>query len=284
MSVLASDIISLARANLSDTQAQGRYSDASMLLWTSRIVQEMVRRLAFPESRVTVTGGTVANTQEYAMPEPIRTLRVYVAGQLIVPSNLQTLEGHQIQLYDQSGNTGPPAVGTGGPTGNVGTASPGWTTQVALTAPVLQELGYPAPDAMPWYQGSRPRFYWRSGGPGFLLGLVPAPLTVAASIAVDGVFVPAAITTDSQALNIPDSYVLTAARGVEALALGSDRDDASVVARKDKVAEHETSIKELRAWIKRFSGDSPRGPKMFTALRSFYTRGAHRNSGFGSRG
>lgn len=276
MAVYASDVIGLARANLSDTQAQGRYSDASMLLWASRTVQELVRRLKFPEARVTYTNGTIAQQQEYQFPEMVRTLRVYVAGQLLVPTDLQTLEGHQILLYDQGGNTGVPNAGSGGPTGNAGTASPLWTTQSALAYPVLNALGYPSAGVQSWYQGRRPSYYWRGG----YLGLVPAPIGGGYSLIVDGVALPPAIEADTDEISIPDSFVPTAACGVEVYALGSDRDDSSLQTRVNKAAEYEARIKELRAWVQRYNGDAPRGPKMFT-LRSFYTRGSHRNRGLG---
>lgn len=271
--VQASQIITLARNNLSDSQTQGRFSDSAMLLWTQMVVNRMTRELLFPESRLTFS--TVAYQQEYPLPEILRTLRVYVAGQLIVPTTLQVLEGHQIQFYDQSGQTGAPAYPGGGPTGNAGTASPLWTVQTPTNYPVLQALGVPAPDGVPWYTGSRPRYYYRGGS----IGFVPMPMGVS-TVCIDCVAEPSAISSDTQSLNVPDSWVETAAWGVTAMALFSDRDQSTSKARDDAKGEYEGGIKSLKAARKRYSGDSPRGPKMLTQ-RSFYTRNARRHYGGG---
>lgn len=279
MPVYASDIVTRARNNLSDNTSQARFTDASMLLWTSDVVQEMTRRLLFPEYRLTFS--SVANIQEYAnMPEVLRTLRVYVAGQLIVPTDLPTLEGTQIQLYDQSGNGGAPAVGSGGPPGNVGTASPAWTTQMAENYPILSELGNPAPDAVPWFTGSRPRYYWRAG----VFGLVPAPAGVY-TVCIDGVFNPATITALATQLVVPSFFLRAAAWEVASSALFSDRDSPSGGIQASEIAhgKYEALMGELRGWKRRYNGPSPRGPKMLTQ-RSFYTRSARRNYGGGSYG
>ncbi len=276
MAVEAGGIISLARYNLSDSVTQGRFSDAAMLLWTQMVQNRMTRRILFPEARITFS--TTGYVQEYAgLPEILRTLRVYINGQLIVPTDLQTLEGHQIQLYDQSGQSGAPVAQGGGPPNNFGTASPAWTTQMAMNYPVVQELGYPAPDAVPWHAGQRPRFYFRGG----VIGFVPMPLGVF-TVCIDCVLEPVPITSDSQVLNMPDSWVETAAWGVTSMALFSDRDSPSGggKARDDAKAEFENGIKELMADRKRYSGDAPRGPKLLTQ-RSFYAQGSRRYYGGG---
>ena len=221
MSLLASDIITSARDKLSDSQTQGRFSDAFMLRATGEVVNRMTRRILWPESRITFA--TAANQQEYTgLPEIFRTLRLYVAGQLLPISDLQTIEGHQIQLYDQRGTSGEPNATGGGPPGNVGGASPLWTVQQAANYPITSELGYPAPDASPWYYGSRPRAYYRSG----VLGLIPAPLGVY-TVCIDCILGTGPVTSDSQTLLVPDSWLEAAAWGVASQALFSDRDAQS---------------------------------------------------------
>lgn len=231
-----------------------------MLLWTQTIVQDLVRKTLFPESRVQIT--TVASQQEYQVPDMVRTLAVYVAGQLIVPASKALLEGRQIQYYAQDG------AAFGGANGTVG-----WQVQTAQTYPVTTELGFPAPDASPWFVGSRPRFYYNGG----YIGLVPPPIAPY-TLTIDGVLLPGPIANDGQVLSISWSQVKTAAHGVAALALGSDRDAVAMAQAKVEQTQYDDGIKDLRAWKKRYQGTQPRGPKLFT-LRSFYVRGNRRHGG-----
>ena len=274
MAVTAQQIVTLARNDLSDSATQGRFSDAAMLLWTQVVVNRMTRRILFPESRIQFS--TSAYQQEYPLPEILRTLRVYLAGQLLTPTTVQVLEGHQIQMYDQSGNQGAPTQQGGGPAGNAGTASPQWTLATPANYPVLTALGWPRPDAVPWFVGSPPRYYFRGG----VIGFVPMPAGTV-TVTIDCVLEPQPIPSLASNLLIPDSWVECAASGVVAKAMGSDRDAFTDHARETSMANFEQEIKNLIATKRRYDGDAPRGPKVLTG-RSFYSHAARRyNSGSG---
>lgn len=273
MSITAGQVIASARYDSSDFVNQGRFSDAAMLDWLDRIVNELTREILWPECRVTFS--TIPYVQEYTgLPEFFRTPRCYFAGQSIPITTINLLEGHQIQFYDQTGTTGPPVAQGGGPPGNVGTASPRWTLQVAADYPVAGQATFPAPDASPWYTGSQPRAYYRSG----VLGIVPMPLNIVTAC-LEGVIEHPVITADSQVLLIPRSWQECAAEGVRWKALSSDRDDSSSREADKAAARYEKLKKDLILLKRRYSGDAPRGPKLLTG-RSFYAHAVRRNSGW----
>ena len=274
MSLTAGQCITSARYDLSDSVSQGRYSDTAMLDWTYRVLVELSRRILWPEARCVFS--TTQNVQEYTgLPEFYRTYRCYFAGQLIPITTINLLEGHQIQYYDQTGTTGPPAVQGGGPPGNVGTASPKWTLEMAANYPVAGRATFPAPDASPWYTGSQPRAYYRTG----VLGIVPMPANVV-TVALEGIIEPAVVTSDAQTLFVPDSWQDCIAQGIRARALNSDRDQASSVEADKADRRFEKLVSDLTLLKRRYSGDAPRGPKILTG-RSFYSRPIRRNYGGG---
>lgn len=245
-----------------------------MLDWTWRIVNELTREILWPEARVTFS--TAPYQQEYTgLPEFFRTYRCYFGGQLIPITTINLLEGHQIQLYDSSGMTGPPVAQGGGPAGNLGVASPLWTLQVAANYPVPGLATFPAPDAGPWFNGSQPRAYYRTG----VLGIVPMPLNVV-TVCLEGVLGVPQITSDATVLLIPESWLECAAEGVRWKALSSDRDQPSSVEADKAMTRYEKLKKDHILVKRRYSGDAPRGPKVLTG-RSFYSRPIRRNYGGG---
>src|SRR5271166_6927847 len=97
--MIGGDCVTRARQMLNDPSPTGRWSDSNLLGYLSESQQVLIRDVELPEGRIIIT--TVANQQEYSTPELIKVYRVYMNGQLLVPADLQTLEGHQIQMYDQ---------------------------------------------------------------------------------------------------------------------------------------------------------------------------------------
>jgi len=171
------DVITLARSYLNDPSSAGRWSDATLINFYNIASQEVIRDVEFPESRVTTT--TVANQQEYATPELITVYRVYLAGQLLTPTTLQVLEGHQSMDYDQNALSGYPVTttqtpGSGGPPGTTGPYSPSWNVTPPAAYPVANAFGPPVADAQMWGPNQRPRYYFRGGS----IGIVPAPAGV----------------------------------------------------------------------------------------------------------
>ena len=171
-----------------------------MLSLLDMVQQHLVQELLFPESRL--VGTTIANTQAYFLPDCHRIYRVYLNGQIIVevPGGIDTLEGRQIGLYDQTAQ-GSPVAGSDAPPGSGGVAQPHWTTQTPSAYPYISSYGAPAPLTQPSFIGSMPRYYRRDGE----IGITPAPAG-AGSLVVDGVFCPPTLTTTVQTLTVPQYF------------------------------------------------------------------------------
>ena len=133
---------------------QGRWSDTDLTTFINQAHTQIALDLDWPES--TYTGYTLQGTQEYQMPETLKILRVYLAGQPIVPTTIPAMGGDQVELWDQSAP------------GNI----PQWLAQPQVNYPYAGNLGnsYTAGNT-PWMQGERPRFYPRGGN----IGFVPIP-------------------------------------------------------------------------------------------------------------
>ena len=157
--MLASDVIALARRRINDPWTDGRYNTSDMLDFLTAGCDQLMRDILFPECRVTFA--TVANIQEYQLPEVIDYPRaVYVDGRLCPPApSMDVLEGNALLYYDQRSMAGPPVRGGGGPSGNVGQYAPVWTTQTPAAFPAATELNqyvWPAPTTQPWSVCNRP--------------------------------------------------------------------------------------------------------------------------------
>jgi hypothetical protein len=110
------------------------------------------------------------------MPELLKILRVYIAGQPIVPTTIPALQGDQIEMWDQTFQAGQ-------------TNGTQWQNQPAVAYPNIQaSQGSPNAGNTPWTVGERPRFYMRGGNMGFVpipsgsyavqVDLVPTPPTL----------------------------------------------------------------------------------------------------------
>ena len=135
--------------------AVGRWSDTDLNNFINQAMTQVALDIDWPES--TYSGYTISTTQEYQMPETLKILRVYLAGQQLVPTTIPALGGEQIEVWDQS-------------TPN---KQPQWVYQPPVSYPYLQATcgnGINAGNT-PWTQGERPRFYPRGGN----IGFVPAP-------------------------------------------------------------------------------------------------------------
>ena len=162
-------IITPARALLND-KTGGRWSDDTLMSFLTMTARELMRDVKWPPARLTTW--TIPGNQEYQIPdELIRVYSVYLQGQLCTETTIQTLEGHQIQRYDQHGFGSAPLTGGGGPPGNAGNYVPQWTVQPPMSYPVANQWGYPRPDAEGWSMGQPPRYYLRGG----YIGFVPIP-------------------------------------------------------------------------------------------------------------
>ena len=279
---LASDALLLLRQSLSDLDntASGRWQDATLLNWLDRSNKRLVGEVLFPDSRIYFS--TVAGQQLYEMPLMLKTERVYVAGQLAVPTDQPTLNAEQIWGWDQSSD-GSTSAGPGGDAapGTVGPNAPLWATQEPLSYPVNPNdsetyIGYgsiqggwctPAPDAQPWYLGSRPRYYWRGGW----LGLVPPPSNSDPTVTVcgDGIRQPDTITTTGQQLSTPDNFLEAIVWGACVWCFFSN--DGNRAAQQAQIAEanYTREKRRLIAWRWGYEGTKRDGPKP-AVLRNRY--------------
>lgn len=269
------DVISLARQYINDPSPSGRWSNAALLLFVDRAVQTLSRDVKFPEGRASFT--TVPGQQEYdGLPVFVTMPRVYINGQLIIRTDLNTLEGHQIELYDQGFGTMPgnQAAGSGGPPGTQGNFTPAWNIQQPSVYPVPNSWGLPAPRAEPWMAGQRPRYYMRSG----VIGFVPAP-SGQATVTIDGVFPPEKVTLLTQELVFDRAWmdVLTWHVVMQCKAA----DDSDRAAQQYQMAQQQYSkfLADIRVMV---NGDGLNDDSMlpkFITQRSFWQKGNNRNPG-----
>ncbi|MGB8265195.1 MAG: hypothetical protein WCE44_02615 [Candidatus Velthaea sp.] len=317
------------RQSLSDLDSNGRWADSTLLNFLDRANKRLVGEVRFPDARVLVP--TVPGVQLYQFPLMLDVRAVYVAGQLIVPTDLNTLEHVQLdgwQAWGVSGSNAPAGMTTtanqpisagkpllneaggivyneaggivysegnnpvgGGvtfsglnvPDGAMGTGAnaPQWAVQSPLSYPDANGTWCcPAPDAQPWHQFQRPRYYWRGGW----LGLVPAP-SVACTISVDGIVQPDTITQSMLPNGMPVTLTspenFTDAIVFAALAIAKNADDGQRAEQQAQTAErnYEREKRKLLAWLGRREGQIRNGPKPQTMRPAYAGYHMRRNRG-----
>lgn len=283
----ASEPITLARSLLNDVPPAGtRFSDQTLLNFEDTVSKEIMRDIRFPAARISTA--TIPNLQEYQLPEVMEIWTVYVNGQIVVPSDLKTLEGHQTQRYDQGflGGSNAQTPGSGGPTGTAGTYTPKWNVQPPSPYPVTNNGTWPAPDAEQWSSsGMRPRYYNRGG----YIGLVPAPSAGAPvvngipqnNLVIDCVTTPDTLLNVTDPLWFPEIYKPALAFGIVMYAKFSDDSQNTKESRNFAQQKYQEQVGKLRMWAAGFKGDAAEGPK-YESNRPYYMRGGHRNAhGYG---
>ncbi|MGH7745687.1 MAG: hypothetical protein ACREQ5_12995 [Candidatus Dormibacteria bacterium] len=259
--MLTSDVVTFCRSLINDPSSQGRWSDATLINFYNQAQQCLLRDVRFPQSRA--IGSTVSNQQEYPIPDIIEIYRVYLAGQLAVVTTLETIEGAQVQLWDQGFNTGvqqqAPPSGSGGPPGVVPGFSPSWIVQQSEQYPFQNVWGTPAPDAQAWAAGQRPRYYLRGGS----LGLVPTPGNIV-SLVIDclRVLPDSAHLTDESFF--PLNFREALAWKMAEFAQFSDADSSAAGRAQYAMQKYEQRMKQHREDIERMNGIEPRMPKFFS--------------------
>jgi len=286
--MFAQDVVTLARANLDDT-ATGtgqRYSNATMQQWLGEAQKRLMRDVLFPSGRMSIS--TIPNQQEYQCGTILRTDSVYLNGQLLVPTGqggIATLEGHQIQLYDQGarGANPAPVPGSGLPPSTQGPYAPSWGTLTPQGYPAANTASWPAPDAGPSYPfstGQRGRFYYRSGS----IGVTPAPAygppldsdnNPIPNLVIDGVFLPPRLAALSDPLIFPDHFEEALAWKICEFAKFADDTGKSSESRNYAQGMYRAAMVDLRMWVHTFKGDAADGPKVETS-RNFYMRDNYR--------
>ena len=149
--MMLSDLLTFSRVLLAEPNQSptGRWSDADLTVFINQAHTQIALDLDWLES--TYTGTTVNGTQEYQLPETLKILRVYIAGEQIVPTTIPALGGDQIEIWDRSAPNNQPQ----------------WAAQPADTYPLPGGLppggqgsgwgrGVDAGNT-PWSRGDRPR-------------------------------------------------------------------------------------------------------------------------------
>lgn len=271
------DVTSFIR-NLGSEPTTGQWkTDLQYAQFVDRAQKIIVRKLLWPESRFYFT--SQATVQEYQLQEVLRILRVYVAGQPVVRTDIPTLEGQQWSFNDQTGTSGGPGgavVPGAAPVLVTNAYTPQWTSQAPATYPVASSLGYPSPSAQPWMAGMRPRYYARGGN----LGLVPAPIS-AYTVVCDVVAQPVTVSQPTDTLVLPDIALDAVAWKAIELAEFSDPDPQAADKRNYALTQFNEAMKDVKKWRREYDGMGPRGPRPLTQ-RSFYRKGNNRvSSGWG---
>ena len=276
--MLASDCVTLFRNTVSDFGA--RWSDAAVLNFIDRGNKRIVGDVLFPDSKVIQS--TVANKQLYQWPLMLRTDALYVAGELIVPSRIETLEGRGLWTWDASNVNNLPTVGSDAPAGTVGAQAPAWTVTEPVSYPdATGTWCQPAPptpavEAQAWNDLQRPRYYWRGG----FLGISPPPANSSpvVQMQLDGVRQPDTIVADNQTLTTPDNFMECIV--FAGIALAFFNDTSATGTQKQQAAEETYGMHKRRImrWRGMYEGPLPNLVRP-QVLRPMFSRYHKRTAG-----
>lgn len=254
------DIDNLFRVFTAEPDNTGRWSDTDVSTLTNEAQNFIALLLEWPVVHFSSTSSAPVNgvpVQEYTLPEILQIERVYLAGQPCVPTDIETLEGTQIEFYDQTSTTTP--------------YTPNWNSQVATAYPVVNtQMGYPNGVA-PFYIGERPQYYVNGGN----IGFVPPP---AAAYVMDiwGIGVPTPLVNQTDGCVFPSFFKSALAHKTAELAFLADSKPEMAQTQALKFAEW---VPQLRTWRKGLVKNKSRGPRPIS-YRHFYRRGSILGSRF----
>lgn len=232
--MLLNDIVSLFRVEMEEPDPSGRWSSTDVATLANAACREVGLRLLYPQGTITLSGGTITGQQEYpGFPLVNKVLRVYLGGQRLVETDISTMEGDQIQLWDQTAQ------------GNI----PQWKFQQSETYPVSSPTGYPYPAGLPYWPGQRPVYYFRGGN----LGIVPAPAGNY-SLTIDVVPVPVNLVNLTDESDLPINFCEAIVWKMCWLAHKADGDDEQANA---AAATYREVMGLCRTWIRQKSNKVP---------------------------
>lgn len=266
--IQASDVANEARGMLGEYFNTGQFGDGQMLDWVNRAQKQIVKKMRSPSAIQAFF--TKPNVQEYPLEEVVRIKRVYVAGSPISRTDFATLEGRQVELYDNTAQ-GP------GPAGNVqynipspgynGGASPQWAAQAPQNYPPVNTG--PAQFASPWIPGRRPVYYVRKLG---IIGFVPVPTGVV-PVQVDCIKVAPKLLSLNDYLIIPDQALMAAAWLCCYFAYFQDRgNDGAQQLRAEAMTNYREEMADLLQFVRNYDGDGPNGPQLNTGRITYRNR------------
>lgn len=237
----ASDIIALFRILGSERSATGFVSDSDALQLANQASIDVALRIDWPES--TMTTPTAASQAEYQLMDLVAILRVYVAGQLLYPTDIATLQGEQLEQFDQNANDN--------------SLRPLWVQQQAIgaTYPQMNDQANPVAGGLPYYLGQRPVFYLRGGN----LGLMPSPLGVY-TLQVDYIPLPAYLTSDTSYSDMPTASKAAIVWKMISYLYQMDSNDAGA-ARAE--GNFEKAVRETIQWRTKLIRNKIRRPNLY---------------------
>ena len=272
----ANDILTNVRIQTQASNPQQRWSNAQLLPLVSQAQQLIVREILWPVSYYIFQ--TVTGVARYQVPEILDTLQVYVQGQPLIRSDIETLEGDLINYYDQSGQGGGPGGFTipGLPMVLAGGQfTPQWTSQAPATYPVASSLGTATDVSCPWYPGQRPRYYYDGG----VIGLLPPPAGVS-PVVVRCIKQPADLSELTDNLDLPTIAKMALVwKTIELMMFANAEQPAASDQRNYAMSQYKEEIVELRKWKRQYDGSNGTKGPIFLTYRNFYARGNNRNFG-----
>jgi hypothetical protein len=243
------DIEAFIRVNTSEPSTGGRWSSADILTEMNPAIRAVGMRVDWPEA--TATTSTIAKQQEYALPEIMCILRVYLAGQLLYPTDIPALQGEQIEYFDQSSST----------------LQPQWQVAAPSAYPLPNDQANPVPGGLPYYAGQRPMFYLRGG----CIGFVPAPVAIYTA-QMDYVPLPVTIIAGGAAgagtvSDMPLLFLEAIGWKTMALMHKADGDDSQA---NDAEGHFEKCLKDCISWKRNLVRNKPRRTYVYP-YRILYT-------------
>jgi|SRR5271166_5700689 len=256
------------RRFIAETNPAGRWNDYDTGDFINRARKQLMIDWEWPETSIFITA--ISGQQEYdtrnnTVTPPVeqvnKILRVYVAGQLCVPTTIPLMDGSQIELFDQTALN----------------FTPQWLAVPATSYPVSSDSGFPQTRA-PFFPGMRPRFYLR--GP-FNIGFVPAPLGTP-TIQLDIIPTPPLLLAESDPDIFPDNCREAIAWKAAELAMFGDNPNPDKVQMADACyARYLRELKQvLIPWKRNFVEFGPKGPQVLTYRAFFQGAPANTVSGY----
>lgn len=258
MALTGTYLNNLFRVRTAEYNTAGRWSDPDVYTLLTEAQNWLAQKIEWPVLHAIAPNpnGTQNGTQEYTLPDNfIKIERVYVAGQACVPTDIPTLEGDQIEYYDQSYQAG--GVGA--------LYTPQWNSNPAVAYPVSNtQQGWPQ-GVSPYYVGQRPQYYLNGGN----IGFVPIP---AGQYQIDiwGIGVPNALTAGASVCDYPQ----IAASCLVWRAVGDAMfSDSQAERMQFAYLQAEAGLADVRTWKADLLKNKPRGWRPIT-YRHFYKRGS----------
>jgi hypothetical protein len=230
------DEIALCRILLAE-QTQNRWTDSDLTNLINRGRQQIAFDVQWPE--ITFTTSTTPLVSGYPLPEQQKILRVYLGGQLIVPTSLPDQDGSILQIWDESGTNNAPA----------------WNVEPSSAYPQTATYAGQQATAQTWTPMGRAVFYLRGGN----IFFIPMPSSVA-TIQIDAVPIPNVLVNPGDYDIFPDNFRDAICWYAVGYALFADKDPMATQA----LQMYETCSRKLQAWKNEMLAFRPRTPVIVT--------------------